>query len=185
MKKTDVFIDLEGLGISFNLGVSVALAKFTAQRLPPALEKKGYLVSSVTGFACYKRTMGIVPPSIQRSLIKSLATHDWTMIWSDCIADTALIKVVDAGLVSGKLAESVMIIANDHDFIGLLDRIGVSGRESLVCGSSMSRKLPKHAHRSFPLWELLGETFKIDPSKYEVTTQPVNTPFTSLRLPGP
>jgi hypothetical protein len=184
LKKTDVFIDLEGLGISFSLGISVAMAKFIAHRLPPALEKEGYLISDVVAFACYKRTMGMVPPNIQRSLRKALALHKWTMVWSDCIADTALIKAVDTGLSSGKLTESVMIIANDHDFIGSLDRICASGRESLVCGPSMSRKLPKHAHRSFHLWKLLGETFKINSGEYGVVTPPMNTPFNGLVVPG-
>ncbi len=184
MKKTDVFIDLEGLGISFSLGTSAALTKFIAHRLPPALEKEGYLVSDVTGFACYKRTMGIVPPSTQKSLRKEFASHGWRMIWSDCIADTALIREVDAGLSSDTLAESVLLIANDHDFIGILDRINASGRESLVCGPNMSRKLPKHARKAFSLWELLGETFKIVPSECGPASPPVNTPFDKIKLPG-
>jgi hypothetical protein len=184
LKNTDVFIDLEGLGISFDLRVSIAMTKFIAHKLPLALEKEGYLISNVAAFACYKRTMGMVPPSMQKSLRKAFALHRWTMIWSDCIADTTLIRAVDTGLSSGKLAESVMVITNDHDFIGLLDRIGTSGRESLVCGPSMSRKLLKHAHRSFHLWKLLGETFKIDPREYEAMIPPMNTPFNDLVLPG-
>ncbi len=159
--KTDIFIDLEGIGISFGVPTSVSKIELIATQLPRALSAENYEIASVTGFACHDRPPEVLPHKIKGVLRKVSEVYGWKIVWSSTIADLALIRAIETRLTKSTLSESVMIIAG---------QILQTGRSTIVSGTSMSRRLRKIAHRAIDLWEFLGENpEKIDWKRYEAT----------------
>ena len=156
MKNLDIFVDLEGIGIPGDHNRCRRKIDLMAEQLPSALLKEGYKIASLTGFACYKHPHEVISPLTQTNLRKMFTSHEWTMVWSDHIADLALMSHVEDQLAKGKLSESVMVVTSDHDFIKLIRLIQKSGREALVSGQSMNKRLQMAADRAMPFWEMLG-----------------------------
>lgn len=165
----DIFIDLEGLGMSEVARRNVGKITYLAEELPIALRREGHDIASVTGFACYSRPNSfkcssrrgvgrvyrIVPLWTQALVSDTFKSHGWKMVWSSSIADHALIHDVCDRLEKGVLSDTVMIIANDHDFIGLVNQLKEANRQVLVAGPGMNKRLQAAAHRAFHLWDFL------------------------------
>ncbi|MEO8637359.1 MAG: NYN domain-containing protein [Candidatus Taylorbacteria bacterium] len=167
MKKIDVFVDLEGVGRIEGYRDFPSKIKFIANGLTDALCDCGFTISSTQFFACYKRPREVIPPGFQTKVCEVAAAFRCSMHWSNCIADTALIARIEYLLVSNALSEAVMIIASDHDFIAIIDKLRANGRYVLVSGTNMNKRLQNHAHKVVPLNELLDVTKNGETGKYD------------------
>lgn len=153
----DAFLDLENLGITFGIQHSKEKLDFIAERLPAALAKEGFELSSAFCFASDARSKVRLPHKIKRAMREAAQRHHWTMIWSHSIADTALIDAVGSRLDKGTLAPAALFISNDHHFAPIMRRVNESGRKTIVCYTDAGERLKAVADRSFGLWDLLGE----------------------------
>jgi hypothetical protein len=163
MKKIDVYLDLEGIGRLEGGGELIDNVEILAERLPAALAASGFQLGSVigfasyySGFACGENAGRMVPFIIQSKWKKAFREKGWTMVWSDVIADEALASSMRKSMLAGTLAEAVMLVTCDSDFIPLMRDVRESGRYVIVSGQSMSKRLPEYADRAVHLLELLG-----------------------------
>jgi hypothetical protein len=156
LKKIDVFMDLESIGVGEGIRRSRWKIDFIASTLPPALRGEKCRIASVTCFASYMRPTWAVYPGVQNALRDVLRRHGWTMVWSRGIADVALIDDVTRRLANNTLSEAVMIVTNDHDFVSLVAKLRESGREVFVSGPQASKKFANIAHKVTSFWEYLG-----------------------------
>jgi len=168
LKNTDVSLDLEGLGVSYRTKNTIKKIEFVLNELPPALERHGYTITSLDGFSSYRCGRSIVSREMQAVTRSVFARRNWRMVWSNSIADHALIAEADKRLAEGTMAESVLIVTNDHDFIALAKRIKESGRTVIVSGPSVNKRLQAVADEVFPFWEFLGgHPVKILPGAFD------------------
>jgi hypothetical protein len=152
----DIFMDLEGLGISWDRSTGIRKIDFITDTLPTALEQENYTISTLTGFARYKHKNSIEQRSIQTMVRNKFSSYGWKMVWSNEFADLALIKDAEERLLKNSLAPTVMLVTNDHDFIKITRKITNSGRFVIISGPNMSKRLQHVAGKSFPFWQFLG-----------------------------
>ena len=156
LKKIDVFIDCEGFGISFSLDSSLKKTEFLNKQLGPALNREGFESSTVAVFASYGRSSFKWEPAVKKELWRVCHSYGWDMRWTSDIADTALIDYAKERLANGTLADTVLLIANDHDFCNLVCQIKSSNRSVIVCGLSVNKRLRAVADKTFEIRAFLG-----------------------------
>lgn len=165
MKKIDVFIDLEGIGMPQGIKRNILKIQEVGDNLRLALLREGYELRSVAGFARYKHPRNPINPRIREALSNAFKANGWSLTWSAEIADEALIAAVRNMIRDCTLAESILLIANDHDFIKLVRDIKNSGRFVMVAGPAVSKRLQIAADCAKKLWDFLEEYPDVSQSK--------------------
>jgi len=178
MNDLDIFIDLESLGIGsplYRIGEGGNIdALFN--KLPVSLAEEGYQPRIIWGTACVKRKSGRLPGRLQIALKTIFVHHGGVVVWTEDIADNALKREVQRLLLGGELAQTVLLIACDHDFCPLVEDVVGSGRLVIVSGNNVSRRLANVASRVIPLKELAGEGEKLPIAKPSSLPNPILLP---------
>lgn len=171
MKKIDIFIDLENIGMSKRPSREVRNIKAIGERLGRALARIGHRPQKVMAFASFgvsslRRYRTLLRKEFKGDMTVSQATQDkiseacselgWTMVWHRGIADRTLEITVGRHLRDNTLESDVMLMTNDEDFVELVEKIKASGRKVIICGQSISKKLVEVADQTLHLWKFLS-----------------------------
>ncbi len=154
MNTVDVFFDLESLGTgspNFNLLTEGGNVDTLLSELPDVLVREDCQVGRIWGTACVLRRKGRLPGQFQNSIRQIFYRHGGTMVWSNEIGDTSLIKEVRKLLKEETLAPRVLLIACDQDFVDLVKELVSSRRFVFVSGHQVSNRLKKVASKTIPL----------------------------------
>lgn len=160
METIDVFVDLENVGLSWNVRRETEAIALLDSSLEAALEREGYALGTVTGFASYARGGRGVPQGVQRDIREMFVSRGWEMVWSREIADEALVKRIRERKAKNELAVAVMIASNDHDFSEIIRWLQGEGHFVLAAGDSLSETLRTTATKAVNLREFLSVEFK-------------------------
>lgn len=153
-KSIDVFIDFEGLGMQVSASRNVDKIEWLMSRLGPALSREGFGLGTVTAFASARRGKWLLPSRFRSRLATAFENRGAQMVWSRTIADIALMSTVKERLSRKRLADHVLLITNDADFVPLVDGLKAGGHFVFVSGPAMSKDLVAAASRAVPIREL-------------------------------
>lgn len=178
MDEIDIFLDLEGLGVVSPPFKDGARVNTLLDQLPLSLEEFGYRIREIWGTACVRpNRQRTLPGYVQITIKQVLIRHGGVMCWTEGIADEALNREVQRRLGEGSLAQTVLLVASDHDFVPLVRELTDSGRSVIISGHQVSERLAAVATRTIPLSELLGEDREF------VRTEP-DSPFNVIKIPS-
>lgn len=183
---TEIFLDLENIGISFGVPRSVDKFNFIASGLSRelVLQPEVFEIVSATGVASDRRAIENLPHKIKGELAQVARRHGWQIVWSHGIADTTIIGMIERKLATGTLAESVTLIGNDHDFCKIIRSVTATGRSAFVIGTEVSNRLKRVATRSVNLWELLGEDYSLRDWQTHVAARTPKSVFNAINIAG-
>ena len=152
LTRIDVFVDLEGIGIPRNVSRSIAKLQALASHLPLALMNIGYEIGTASAFASGKHQGS----RMKEALSGVCTAHGWNLTWSSGIADTALTSAAMSRLHQGTLPNAILLVTNDHDFLGLVRILKNSGRFVFVVGPAVSKRFHAVVDRVEKLRDLLA-----------------------------